>query len=290
MLFLTQQGTEANITVYEPEQRTRMGFVQSWLGMARNLVRSRDLIYQLFKRDLLSTYKQSFFGIFWIVIAPLIGIVSWLFMNYAGILNPGDVGVPYPVYLLLGTTLWGAFMSFYSASASGLSSGGSLILQVNFSHEALIAQQIAQTAVNLLVNITTFILILALFRVRPQWTSLFFPLTIVPIFCLAVGIGMVVAVFSVVVHDVTKVVTSFLGLLLFLTPIIYGPRIPNPLIQEIIWWNPLTHLVGAARDVVLYGRIEHPGGYVLAVLLSVFVFLLSWRLFFVSERRVAEKL
>jgi ABC-type polysaccharide/polyol phosphate export permease len=279
-----------SVQVYEPEQRARMGFFECWFHMITNVLQSRELIWQLFKRDVVSTYNQSFLGIFWILVSPLIGIVSWLFMNYAGVLRPGDVGVPYAVYLLFGTTIWGTFMGFYSASASGLSSGGSLILQVNFSHEALVAQQIAQTVVNLLVNLVTLAGVLFVFSVRPHWTALFFPLTIVPLFFLGTAIGMVVSVFSVVVHDVTKMVTTGLGLLLFATPVIYGPNIPNRLIQDIIWWNPLTYLIGAARDIVLYGRFDHPRGYAVAVLLSSGLFLLSWRLFFLSERKVAEKL
>jgi len=284
-----RQKTSTPVTIYEPNQRARIGFFASWVFMFRNLIRSRDLIGQLFKRDLFSIYKQSFFGIFWIVISPLIGIISWVFMNYTGILNPGDVGVPYPVYILLGTSLWGLFMSFYAASSGSLSSSGSLIVQVNFPHEALVAQQLAQTVTSLIANMVTLCIVLAIFGISPSWKALFFPLAILPLFLLGSGMGMVVAVLVVVVHDVSKIVTSALGLLMFLTPVIYAPKFQNDILQAIISWNPLTYLIGGARDIVLHGRISHPFEYICATLLSIAVFLLSWRFFFLSEQKVAEK-
>lgn len=135
--------------------------------MIQNILRSRDLIWQLFKRDFISGYKQSFLGIFWIFISPLAGILAWVFMNATGILNPGDVGVPYPAYVLLGSSLWGLFMSFYSSVSNSLSSGGSLILQVNFPHEALVAQQMAQTIANFLINLVMISLLFVVFGISP---------------------------------------------------------------------------------------------------------------------------
>lgn len=279
-----------HIKIYEPNYRVKMGFFRSWVFMSLNIVKSRELIWQLFKRDFLSGYKQSFFGVFWIFISPVIGIVSWVFMNQMGILNPGSVGVPYPVFVLTGTTIWGLFMSLYSSTAGSLSSGGALILQVNFSHEALVLQQIAQTVANFLINILMVSLVLVLYRILPCRQSVFLPLALVPIFLIGSGIGMVVSVISVVVHDINRLVTSALGFMMILTPIIYAPGFQNPLIQRISKWNPLAYLVGGARDLILYGRIENPTGYAYSCLLALVIFLLSWRFFFLSEHKIAEKL
>jgi hypothetical protein len=41
---------------------------------------------------------------------------------------------------------------------------------------------------------------------------------------------------------------------------------------------------------VLYGRLYDPAGYAICALLSVVVFLLSWRLFFVGEDRLVERM
>ena len=67
--------------IYEPNQRIRIGFFKSWIFMVMNILKSRELIWQLFKRDFFAGYKQSFLGIFWVFISPVIGILSWVFLK-----------------------------------------------------------------------------------------------------------------------------------------------------------------------------------------------------------------
>jgi ABC-type polysaccharide/polyol phosphate export permease len=89
--------TSQSITVYRPNQRHDLGYMRTWVVMVRNIVRSRELIWQLFKRDFTAGYKKSFFGMAWMLVAPVMGIVSWVFLQRTGVLRPGDPGVPYPV-------------------------------------------------------------------------------------------------------------------------------------------------------------------------------------------------
>jgi lipopolysaccharide transport system permease protein len=210
-------------------------------------------------------------------------------MNYAGILQPGDVGVPYPVFLLFGTAIWGLFMGFYSAAAASLTSDSALLLQAKFPHEVLVAQQMAQMVVSMIANVIVLFVVLVLFGILPDWSSMLFPLAVMPLFFLGTGIGMVVAVLAVVVKDVSRVVAALLGLLMFVTPVIYSSELKNEFLQAIIWWNPMTYLVNGARETALGGRLGHPTGYVWATLFSLTVFLLSWRLFFLSEQKVTER-
>jgi lipopolysaccharide transport system permease protein len=141
-----------------------------------------------------------------------------------------------------------------------------------------------------MANIGVVFIVLIMFGITPHWRSIFFPLTVIPLVLLGVGVGMFVSVVAVVAHDVSKMVSSALGLLMFLTPVLYAPTLQNKTLEALIWWNPLTYLVEAARETILYGRISHIKGYVAATAISVAIFLFSWRLFFLSARKVAEKL
>jgi ABC-type polysaccharide/polyol phosphate export permease len=275
---------------YEPNQRLRIGFFRSCSVMFMNIVKSRELIWELFKRDFFAGYKQSFLGILWIFVSPVVGILSWVFLNMTGVLNPGEVDIPYPVYVLVGSTVWGFFMSCYSAAAGSLSGGSSLILQVNFPHEALVVKGIANAIAGFLISLSMVMAVLLVFGVYSTLGIAFFALTLIPILLLGVGLGMVVTVTTVVAHDVSKIVTMGLGFLMFLTPVIYTPQVRNNFLQSVIRWNPLSYLIGGARDIVLWGRIPNFDGYVLSCSTGLAIFLLSWRLFFLSEYKVAEKL
>lgn len=98
------QDVSQQIRVYKPNQRHELGVFQTWRIMAQNMVRARELIWQLFKRDLLAGYKKSFLGFTWLFISPILGIVSWVFLQQAGVLETGELGIPYPAYVLVGTS------------------------------------------------------------------------------------------------------------------------------------------------------------------------------------------
>jgi lipopolysaccharide transport system permease protein len=258
--------------------------------MVSNIVSSRQLIYQLFKRDFFASYKKSFLGIGWIILGPIFGIISWVFMNATGILNPGDVGIPYPAYVLLSTSIWGLFVGFFTAAQGTLGSGAAFIMQVKYPHEALLLKQMAQHIANFIIAFLLNIAVLLSFGVIPSWKIIFFPVLILPMFFLAAGIGLVVSVVAVVAAEIQTGVNLILGLLIYVTPVIYAPTFKNPILQAIIKWNPLTYLIGVPRDIVIYGRIDHFERFVITSLLSLLIFLFSWRLFFVSEDKVIEKM
>lgn len=279
-----------NITVYEPNYRLKIGFFKTWIIMLKNIISSRELIFQLFKRDFLMAYKKSFLGMGWIFISPIIGIISWVFMNLTGVLNPGEVGVPYPAYVLLSTSIWSLFMGFYSSAAGTLAAGAGFINQVHYPHEALLVKQTAQHLANFLITFIVTVLVLLLFKVYPNWKIIFFPILILPLFFLGAALGLVVSVVGVVATDFQKGFDFLLGLVLYITPVVYSSKIDNPLLQKIIQWNPLTYLIGGVRDVMLYGKLENMNRYIYAALGALIIFMLAWRLFFVSEDKVIEKM
>ena len=110
------------------------------------------------------------------------------------------------------------------------------------------------------------------------------------VFFLAAAIGLVVSMVSVLSLDVDKVVQVILGLTLWITPIIYTEQAGSDLVRTIIAWNPLTYLVCSARDIIIHGTLYHTGGYILCASLSFLLFVISWRLFYISEDKIIERM
>jgi lipopolysaccharide transport system permease protein len=276
--------------IYEPNQRIKMGWIKTWKTMFLNIVNSWDLIVQLFKRDFFTQYKKSFIGMGWIILTPIMGIISWVFMNSTGILAPGDVGIPYPAYVLLSTSIFGLFGGFYGSAAGTLTAGAGFINQVNYPHDTLLIKQAMVQLAGFVITFGINIIVLLSFGVIPNWMIILMPILILPVFFLGAAIGLLSSLIAVVAVDINKVIGSFMGLLLYLTPVIYSPKTSNLVLQEIIKWNPLTYLIGGARDAILYGKIEHFDRYLVASGISFLSFLIAWRLFYISEQKIIEKM
>lgn len=281
---------QTQITIYRPNQRHELGLFHTWGVMAKNVMKSRELIWQLFKRDFLAVYKKSFIGFSWIFFSPIMGIISWVFLKQTGMLRPGDVGIPYPAYVLIGSSIWGLFMGFYNAAKGTLSAGSGFIMQINYPHEALLFKQVAQKLANFSIGFGMNIVVLLVFKIMPSWKIVLFPLVALPMFFLGSAIGLIVSMISIVAFDLNRGIHFLMGLLLYITPVIYSDKINNPLVQILIKWNPLTYLVCSVRDIIIYGRLYNPTGYVICAGISLFMFLISWRLFYVSEHNLIERM
>ena len=53
--------------------------------------------------------------------------------------------------------------------------------------------------------------------------------------------------------------------------------------------NEVLEKISNVRDMILFGEMTSPEGYLISSLISVMAFLFCWRLFYVSEQRVIEK-
>lgn len=276
--------------IYTPNYKNKINVFKSTLIMLKNIYLSKELILVLFRRDFFAIYKKSFLGVAWVLISPIIGIVSWVFMNQTGILNPGDIGIPYPAFVLLSSSIWGLFMAFYGASASTLGAGTEFILQVKYPHESLLFKQILLNFTNFLIGFLLNILVLLAFGVTPSAYILLLPILILPMFFFAASLGLVISMISIVSSDITGIFNIIFNFTFYLTPIIYISNTKSQLLQNVNKYNPLTYLVGNVRDLILFGKMDNLEIFLSLGFVSFLLFIISWRLFFVSEDRLIEKM
>jgi lipopolysaccharide transport system permease protein len=280
----------SEITVYETHQRRK----QSMLAVAgilfSDVLRCRELIWQLFKRDFLMQYRKSFLGVGWILMAPLIGFASWVFMNAAGVLKPGDMGFPYPAFVLVSTTLWGFFTSSVLAASRTLQSGRGFIDQVHYPHHIMLVKELLQVYANFLISFVFVTVLLVFFDVTLTLVYCATPLLVLPMMVFAAALGLCLSIVSVVSMDIDKGIGYVLNFVMFLTPVVYTADNKTGLVKVILTCNPMTYLHGCARDLIVFGRsgdLDIFAGLTLAALACLIV---SMKWFYVAEEKVIEKM
>ena len=205
---------------YTPNYGTGWG-LHIWREMLEEALSSRELTWRLFIRDFSARYKQSVLGVAWAVILPIIAVGTFVILNRSGLLNVGDTGVPYPVYALLGLTIWQVFAGGLTACSNAIISGGSMVIKINFPKETLVIAAMGQAIFELLVRIILLAIVMIIFQASPTWTVVFFPVTLLPLVMLTLGLGLSLSLINVVLRDVASIVTLTTTFLMFLTPVIY---------------------------------------------------------------------
>jgi lipopolysaccharide transport system permease protein len=280
-------GGDKGFRVYQPDAQAGWSAIV-WREMAEELLRSHELIWRLFVRDFSARYKQSVLGVLWAVIMPLAVVGTFAFLNSSGVLNVGEVAIPYPAYALLGLTIWQMFAGGLAECSNAIVAGGGMVVKINFPKEALVIASLGQALVETLIRTGLLVFIFSYYRVMPQWTTVFFPVLLFPLLLLTLGLGFLLSLLNVLFRDVGHMVTLGTMLLLFLTPVLYPPA-DSGILAAVSAYNPLAALVVGARDMVITGHMTRPGQYARAAGFCLVLFLVSWRLFHLVEPRMAER-
>ena len=258
--------------------------------MWREMIVARELIWRLFWRDFRTKYRQSALGIVWAVLMPLITVGMFIAMNRSGILTIQDVGMPYPLYAIIGLTIWSLFTVGLAAITGSLVNAGSMVVKINFPKIALILAASGQGVVEFLIRIILVGFVFLFFGVVPSWVGLFIGLlSLIPLYLIMVGIGFVMSLAAGVVRDVMNVLNVVLIGFMLLTPVLY-PITGDTLLARINVWNPFNYLINVPRELIMTGRSAFFTEFVWVSLLSVIVFHMGWRLFYLAQVKIAERI
>ena len=271
--------------IYEPNKYLKLG-IKIWPTMFGELRDCKDLIWRLFMRDLTAKYKQSVLGCLWVLIMPFIAIGTFMYLNRTGILNIGDVGVPYPLYALIGLAVFQLFSTGLAAGCNSLVSASDMITKINFPRESLVIASLAQPIFEFLIKLILIFLFFIIYKFIPSWEIIFFPLAVIPIIILTLGLSLILSLINGILRDTANVVVLLTSFLMFLTPVLY------PIPQEKFYLfslNPLTPLIAAPRDLIIYGSIQRPLDYFLASVIAILVFFIAWRVFHLAETKIPER-
>jgi len=277
------------ITIYEPDNSLKKGYLSIFNQIFIELKQNRWLTYQLFKRDFLSAYKQSFFGVLWAVIFPLVSIGVFIVLNRSGVLNIGDIGAPYSIYALLGIAFWQFFSNGLVACSNSLVNAGPMILKINFSKKSLVLAAAAKAIVPFIIQITIVSVLFVGYGMTPSIAGLLIPVFMIPLILFTIGLGLFASLVNGVIRDFGNIISILLTFMMFFTPVLYGkPRIG--ILATLTKYNPLYYLVSVPRNLVLKGVILEWEGFLIVCLISVILFLGCLYAFHLTEARVAERI
>lgn len=251
----------------------------------------RYLVWQLMVTSIWGSYKKSFIGMAWMFILPILAVFVWVLLQGAGIVQPGDTSeVPYPVYVLLSTSIWGFFLEGYRSVSQVMVGSGRLLVMKDFPPEVLVISKVLEHLINFLVPLLVNLGVLLAFGISFQTVSLLFIPSLLPLLLLGIGFGMVISIFRVVAVDLATMVDEAMKLVMFVTPVVFTRDIGSGWLSRMVELNPLTYLIGFSRDLLTQGRFSDPGAYLFWSVCSLGFFLLTAVFFHRTSRRVLERL
>jgi lipopolysaccharide transport system permease protein len=248
------------------------------LPPVRDLARYRDVVSILALRDLRVRYKQTFFGVAWAVLQPLLvaAIFTLMLGRYAGV--PSD-GLPYSVFVFGGFVLWLYLSQSVIEAARSLVEHESLVSKVYLPRILAPFAAVLPGLLDLLLSLPLVFGLMLLLGITPGPPIVLLPVWIFGTAVLAFGVGAFLTAANVKYRDVREALPFMVQIWLFASPVLYPSSLTDGVVRWVYSINPAVGLLDGFRWSALGGPappIEDlvslgTGAAVLAFGLSYFV-------------------
>ncbi|MFL5906849.1 MAG: ABC transporter permease [Solirubrobacterales bacterium] len=222
----------------------------------------RDLVYFLTKRELQIRYRQSFFGVGWAVLQPIVltFILALVFSKFIRF----DTSIPYAVFAVAGLVPWLFTAQAVTNCANSLVKDAELISKVYFPRLAVPLALSLSLIIDLVFALIVLLVMMALYGVGLASTFYLVPAFLLLGVFTTFAIGTLFAAINVKYRDVQLVVPMLVQMMFFLTPVVY----PADAVVKGSWIylyaiNPLVSVLEGLRWA-LFGT-AYPGTGVIAV-------------------------
>ncbi len=215
-------------------------------------------------RELREQYAGSLLGVLWAVLQPVLYILLywWVFAVVMRARLPAGSALadtPFIAFLLSALLPWFAFQEGLSRAAGAIVGHRDMVRKIHF---PVIVFPLAAAATAFLVHATSylvFLVILALWQGGP-------PLNVLGAIAIllglqgmvVVGIGLLLASFTVYLRDTTQVLGLLLTVVLYTAPILYPLTLVPAAFHSLIQFNPFTAFAEGYHSAVLMGVWPDP--------------------------------
>ncbi len=252
----------------------------------------RDLLVLLVRRDFVSFYKQTIFGPLWFFIQPIFTTIIFTF-TFSKLASISTEGAPAPVFYMAGTVAWGYFSECLTKTSSVFRDNASIFGKVYFPRLIMPLSIVISNLVRFTVQFLLLVIMIIYYVYKgnviyPNEYILLFPVILILMALLGLGIGMIVTALTTKYRDLAFLLTFGVQLLMYATPIIYPLSAAPEKYKSIIMLNPLCGLIETFRYGFLGTGQFYSGAFLYSVIFTILSFFTGLIIFNKVEKNFVD--
>jgi lipopolysaccharide transport system permease protein len=257
--------------------------------MFRDVVACSELAWRLTVRDISAQYRQSLLGIAWAFIPPLVSALVFMSLQRSNVVSIADPGMPYALFVVIGTTLWQAFAESVTLPLKVATAAKPVLAKTNFAREALVISAFYQSLFGLAIKVILIAGALAFFRVSLGGHTLAAVLPAVMLVWVGTVVGLLLMPIGLLITDIGAGLTLALQLGFFLTPVVYPAptALPYSLLAAL---NPAGILITASREWFVHGVAPTAAPIAAVAALTLGGMAFGWLVYRISMPIIIERM
>lgn len=262
-------------------------------ALARSLIKNRQLIYQMTRREIIGRYKGSVFGLAWSFFNPIVMLVIYTFVFSVVFkarwgVSGADSKTEFALILFVGLIVFNLFAETINRAPGLILSNVNYVKKVVFPLEILIVINFGTAFFHAFISFLVILIAFFLISGFINWTVIFLPIVIFPYVLLILGISWFIASLGVFVRDIGQSIGMVTMLLMFLSPVLYPITAVPKKFQTWILINPVSFMVEQARAVMVFGELPDWFGLSLYFVFSILMLMIGFSWFQKTRKGFAD--
>lgn len=244
------------------------------------------MVWELAFSDFKLRDQGTFLGFLWTLLYPAMHfcVIYIIFVDWMRTIKD------FPLYMLIGMCQWHFFAGATATAISSILRYRSFVKSINFPKECIVYASVLSVLFSYILELTILILfcifIKGLFSVH---IFLLIPIILLIVY-LTLGISLLLALIGVYFLDMVRIWSIIMAMGFFLTPIFYSLEMLSPVKRNIILLNPMTHIIEASRDILIYGQFPKIAGLLYTFIVATVFLVIGYTSFKKFEGYFVEKI
>lgn len=247
----------------------------------------RELLKTNVKKEIRGKYKNSFLGVIWSFLNPLLQVAVYAVVFPFILKNTQE---NYVVFLCVGLIPWAFFSASIVRSASTMIENGNIVKKVFFPREILPISIVTSETVNFIISTVIILIFVLIGGLGLSKYILFYPLILIIQYFLLIGISFIVSSINVYFRDLQHFIGILLQILFYMTPIVYsGETIPDNF-KWLLNINPMSYIIMGYRDIFYNQTMPDIKSLLVLFCIVIILCIVGYKIFNKLQKGFAEEL
>lgn len=257
------------------------------LEVFKNLYKYRELLKTNVKKEIRGKYKNSFLGILWSFLNPLLQIAVYAIVFPLILRNTQE---NYVVFLCCGLIPWTFFATSITRAAFTMVENGNILKKVYFPREILPISVVTSETVNFIISTIIIIGFVIFGGLGISKYIIFYPIVLLAQYLLILAIALIISSISVYIRDLQHLIGVVLQLLFYAAPIVYAPESIPEQFKWILDYNPMTYIINGYRDIFYNQTSPNIISLMILIGISIIGIIIGYLIFNKLQKGFAEQL
>lgn len=244
------------------------------------------MVWELAFSDFRLRDQGTILGFLWTLLHPLLFfcVLYIIFADWMKTIKD------FPLYMLIGMVQWNFFSAATTASISSVMRYSNFVKSIAFPKECIVFASVIAVLFSHILELTVLIIFCAIVKSIFTINILFLiPILFLTLF-FTISVSLILSLIGVYFLDMTRIWSIITTMGFFLTPIFYSIDMLSPFKRSVILLNPMTHIIKSSRTILLDGKFPELQGLLYVLILSIFLFIIGYKLFKKYEGFFVEKI